>query len=572
MCLNPIKLYNPKNQISLSGGHLFEIQIPCGECPECQKIKKEEWYFRAYYEAKSTWDAGGYVYFDTLTYDNEHLPHINDYLDDKQKVSNMLNVSCFNVEHYRFFMMRLRRQLEYAGYDIRGNLKYFLTSEYGTDERFTHRPHYHVLFFVKLDIDPLQFSKFVNNAWQMGRTDGIDWHPATYVYNHVFSPKYNADTVHLQSVCNYVAKYVTKDNDFAKTVESRLNVVFDRLYGKDWRDDDATERLQDKYKALRKQMFQFHRQSHGFGEDFLKYNDIDEVLKTGMISMPDKNNIVKHIPLPSYYSHKIFYDLVKDMSGHALRWELNELGKSYKISRAVKCIELLKDKFGDWLRNMKDYNYYHDMADKKWYDDIISKFESLNNDRDLAIFAMYLTFYKGRVKSKAQRDRESNGIYVVDDPIEFLAGSMDQLTQFGESIYFYGNKTTRRIFGQKFVSNKFLGNAPEWHENGLPNYIANWSTYKSDIQMFKGYTPNFVKRYSNRGERSFFGAISTPQEFCKSYVINDTADERFAHYDEMWSLYCQAQLDKSEWKEKAHNSKVALQKRLKSAGIYVSNI
>lgn len=569
MCLAPIKLYNPKKRVSLQGGHLFEIEVPCGECAECQENKKNEWYFRTYYEAQSTFDTNGYVYFDTLTYRDADLPHINDYLSDNLKLSNLLNVSCFSTEDYRLFFVRLRRRLEYDGYQVAGNLKYFLTSEYGDDDRYTHRPHYHVLFFVKLDIDPLKFSHYVNEAWQKGRTDGIDYKPGTYVLNHVFGPKYNCDKVHLQIVCNYVAKYVTKDSEFSATVESRLNVAFNRLYGENWRDDDADESRDAKYKKLRKEMLQFHRQSHGFGEDFLKYNKIEDVLETGMISMPDKDDIVKHMPLPGYYSTKLFYDLVRDCNG-SLSWKLNELGKAYKLDRAVKCTDLMKKKFEEWLINMKNYSYYHDSNDKEWYDRIYKRFVELNGERDLGQFAIYLVFYKGRIKSVAQRERERNGVFYVDNPIDFYHDSMDEVKQFGPEMYYYGSKTDRYNFGMKFITTKYLGDTMEWRNNGgIPHYIARWFNYVHDTRMFQGYTPNLFK---HEGKNRYFGWMIKPDVFKMMYVMNDSCDERFKDYDKMWSLYCEAQLDKNDFKETTYKERIALKKRLKRAGVYVSNI
>ena len=248
MCLNPIKLTNPSKTISMSGGQLFQMEVPCGKCAECLERRKNDWYFRTYYEAKSTFDNGGYVYFDTLTYASEHLPHINDYLKEEYQFPESENVSCFNLEHYRLFFVRLRRYLTYHGFDVAHNLKYFLTSEYGDDDRYTHRPHYHVLFFVTdPSLEPLDLSRAVNACWQMGRTDGIDWHPYSYVKEHIFGYKYNCDRVHMQMVCNYVSKYVAKDSVFSSTIQGKLDHIFTQLYGPMdvWSADDEIKRSYD---------------------------------------------------------------------------------------------------------------------------------------------------------------------------------------------------------------------------------------------------------------------------------------------------------------------------------------
>ena len=210
MCLRPVKIYNPTSRIGLNYNQRYEIEVPCGECAECREAKKEEWYLRTYWQCKQAWDAGGYILFDTLTYNNENLPHISDFIDfsrhdyefiredDKSPYTivdrgrkylkdenaglfNHLNVSCFNTDHYRKFFVRLRRALDYRGYDSK-KLKYFLTSEYGSTEGLTHRPHYHILFFVEdRELSPLTLSNMIDRCWQKGRTDGYPYKGQAYV-------------------------------------------------------------------------------------------------------------------------------------------------------------------------------------------------------------------------------------------------------------------------------------------------------------------------------------------------------------------------------------------------------
>ena len=130
---------------------------------------------RSYYECLDTFENGGYVYFDTLTYDNEHLPKVSDFTN-KIKRGSKDDFSCYNTEHIRLFLVRLRRFAEYYNNSLKDNLKYFVTSEYGDrkeyiDERGrkrrgTERPHYHVLFFVKNNaISVYKLSMLIDQAW-----------------------------------------------------------------------------------------------------------------------------------------------------------------------------------------------------------------------------------------------------------------------------------------------------------------------------------------------------------------------------------------------------------------------
>ena len=137
MCLNPIQIYNRSEKISFRGQALL-YTVPCGKCSECKKQKSNEYTLRSYFEYKDTITKGGFVYFDTLTYNDQYLP--KDY-----------GISHFRRADIILFLKELRVYLSRAGYEVKDNIKYFITSEYGG---ITHRPHYHVLFFITVpDLD-----------------------------------------------------------------------------------------------------------------------------------------------------------------------------------------------------------------------------------------------------------------------------------------------------------------------------------------------------------------------------------------------------------------------------------
>lgn len=584
MCLNPIRIKNPKHEISLAGGIPYYITVPCGECAECKKLKQNEWYFRSYYEAKSTFDSGGYVMFDTLTYRDEELPHISEFVNIDSKFDH----SCFDVEDYRNFIAQLREEwhrLYVKGYvkgDSSHNLKYFLTSEYGTSETGTHRPHYHVLFFVKNNaIDPLMLSKLINKCWHRGRTDGIDYHPYHYVMKHVFSYKFNSDQLHLQQVCMYVSKYITKDSHFQEVVNRRLYVLYKQKYldsgfviDGDMSIDDFLfylgEDEKDRYKKLKKNVNQFHRQSQGFGEDFLKYNNYDDIYETGMISMPDKHNIVKHIPIPSYYQMKIWYDLVKTEDGKAVRWELNEEGKKYKFKSICKTVDMMADKIEDWRNNMLAHNYFCD-EDESWYDKIISEFDELNDGRDLRQFTMYLLFYKGRIKTPEWYNSTLEGNPEAIDPFEFWMIPHDPLLQYQKQmeasfvyqgrpiLYGYNHSSYKKIFGTKFVSFKDLGTVVEWNEGDMSSEVALWNSYAGIFKVSNGFTPSLL---FNKKIAKSYGAMNSEGMFIYNLVVKDTDDPTFKNYDRMWSLYVEGQKYKNNFKQKAHDEKEDVKYRL----------
>lgn len=612
MCLTPIRIKTPKKYLRMNGD-IYTTEVPCGHCAECKKLMRSEYFFRSYYEAQSTFDSGGYVYFDTLTYSDEHLPHVSEFIE---LPSNFTDCSCFRYEDVRLFFVRLRRAMSRRGLKNDGNLKYFLSSEYGTSEKGTHRPHYHVLFFVRNNfIDPLELSRMVNECWQLGRTDGIDYHNYFYVRKHIFGNRYSADLLHMQQVCNYVSKYVTKDSAYEKVIHSRLNRLFknrylDTLsdtakyqYVKGFRKLDIRDVLKSDrsgvermlYKCVEKRMSQFHRQSHGFGEDFLKYNDYKEVFDTGMISMPSKKGRT-HIPLPMYYQRKLFYRLNRDFQNYCA-WELNEEGVKFKLSRRLKSVDLMADKFRDWQINMHSHNYYYDGADAdRWYNDLITKFDELNNGRDLRDFAEYLLFYKGRVKSIAQLERELNGVYKVDEKVGFFLDGCSKFSLEDKVLYNFNTPSTRKLFGTAFITDKCLGNISSiehltdienkeflrdnihrlYEDENVDNdvlnailymYVGNLRTNKNGGTRYS--ILDFKDDLDENGEK-MFGHLLSSNEFFNNWVINDTSDEKFVHYDEMYDIWCRAQLPKNEFKQDAFDSKEAITKKHKD--IYSNNI
>lgn len=171
--------------------------------------------FRSTYEFHDCISAGGFVYFDTLTYSEGNVPRIRDI------ISCGTADYCFNHKHITDFMKRLRIDLQrhYKGVSIR----YFLSSEYGTKNTGTHRPHYHVLFFVYGDISIKEFSLLVSSNWTFGRTDGLPYKPYLYVESHNSISK--SSMANILHTANYVTKYVQKSCTFQSVLDKRLNHV-----------------------------------------------------------------------------------------------------------------------------------------------------------------------------------------------------------------------------------------------------------------------------------------------------------------------------------------------------------
>ena len=107
MCLKPLTLRNPTKFISRYGGQPLLIKVCCGKCAECVDTARQQWRFRAYKHSEHCINNGGFVYFDTLTYAPEHLPHLSDFIDvtklGRQHFKDLAikNFSTFNHKHFK---------------------------------------------------------------------------------------------------------------------------------------------------------------------------------------------------------------------------------------------------------------------------------------------------------------------------------------------------------------------------------------------------------------------------------------------------------------------------------------
>ena len=367
MCLKPLKIRNPVSAIHRNGGQKAYIEVPCGHCADCKRSARLAWRFRSHHHVQNCLETGGFVYFDTLTYSDDYVPLLSHYIDIVK--FNLSDIFVFDNSHWRNFLKNLRRQLDYHYTGVK--FTYFLTSEYGTDERYTHRPHYHVLFFVnnKELITNFQFSKLVSKCWPYGRTDGLPYQTRAYVAEHTY---WNKDSSTMK-LCNYVSKYVTKDSTFQKEIDNRLSVLKKHL------DKEV-------YDTLKRQVSMFHRQSQGFGRSFidnLSNDDLDDLLENNVVTLPDKDKIVATLPLPMYYKRHLYYVLKRDDEGKYY-WQPNQRGLEYLRKSFYRNIDIVTKSIHDKCLNMSD-------------DDLYTLYK-LFNGRTFIDLATYIVLYKDRTR------------------------------------------------------------------------------------------------------------------------------------------------------------------------------
>lgn len=291
MCTNPIKIYNKSKYHDPTNTRVF-LQVPCGKCAECIAQKRAEWSLRSSIEYDFCKKNGGYVYFDTLTYNNENIPRFRDH-------------ACFQRKHIQDFLKRIRKRIA-SDYNIRKRaFRYFYVSEYGHQYK---RPHYHILFYVSNHELPYYvLKKYIKEEWIYGFTD----------LNSVKQPF--RGIVESEMCCQYVAKYVTKPDSY----------IFD---------------LQDNYKDIvskeefRKYFYPFHQQSTGFGESILfDMTQLEHFKQMFCVFRHTKYT------LPLYYIRKLYYNLVTMPDGSS-SWQLSENGLQFVPQYKYKLYEDYKNR------------------------------------------------------------------------------------------------------------------------------------------------------------------------------------------------------------------------------------
>ncbi|QXN75010.1 replication initiator protein [Microvirus mar5] len=189
MCTKPYYIKSA-SLINEHSGHW--IEVPCRNCLECLRQKRNRYFNKmvAYNINNDQW-----TYFITLTYDEEHVPRIND---------NLLTL-CYH--DFSCFMKRLRRNFP------QHNFKYVVCGEYGSN---TARPHYHLILFSSLPFD-INIKTIISSNWKNG-------------FVHVESLRGSGGL-------HYVCKYITKPFQYpAKCAERLFNIKSD-----DWKRYDITQ-------------------------------------------------------------------------------------------------------------------------------------------------------------------------------------------------------------------------------------------------------------------------------------------------------------------------------------------
>ena len=190
MCKNKIIIKNKRYQPTKKNGYTKEtprdrrlsyIEIPCGECKECKKKRKEMWRLRIENELL---DSKSAIFF-TGTFSDEAIENIKKQygVEEENDIATKAN---------RLFLERLRKK-----YGIK--LTHWCITELGSKKG---RIHIHGIFFIKENQDIKYIKDKIKREWNFG------WNYLGYVDQG--------------KTINYITKYMLKENENFKEFKPKV--------------------------------------------------------------------------------------------------------------------------------------------------------------------------------------------------------------------------------------------------------------------------------------------------------------------------------------------------------------
>lgn len=350
MCLTPVYIPNPtysrSSYVSEEGitktipSNLTPrtpfIEVPCGKCADCRASYYNSILQRALVESRTS-----YMYFVTLTYDNEHMPVIT--------LPTGEDVYYTDYNDVQLMFKRLRNS-GLLGRDFR----YLCVNEFG--DRYG-RPHVHLLLFVaKCSDDTLTTPHFIRQTLFntlgkfFARNVGTRKQP---VYDPLFTYRYRVTSTGPKT--NYFVQYVeprdtyniyniSESDTFVKTIRYLIGYVNKGsaldTYISSILDDMNDTKLADKLRFLLRSKIRF---SKGFGCGF----ENGRKIYLPRISVRSSSNTLLYTDvadtMPKEYSR--FVDLYPDLADDLQRYIQNSRYHKYKTLQK-------------YFENISTYDYY----------------------------------------------------------------------------------------------------------------------------------------------------------------------------------------------------------------------
>lgn len=246
-CLNPVKLsvgvrkdktlYIP-TRFKIKNKDLYELDCdnkrpeiilaPCGKCYNCRVNRARDWTIRTIHEYSRPKFSRTFMYFLTLTYDDEHI------------CDNSLD-----YRHVQLFLKKLRKKFAC------NELKFLCVGEYGFK---SNRMHWHLIIF---GFPKLVKYRVFHDLWSYGLVD--------------------AGLVRSYSSVSYLLKYCMKEYKNPKIdylIDGRIPPLFrcSKSFGKEYAEKNLDQFIADGYIQHNKYKYRIPR---FYRELYYKINFID---------------------------------------------------------------------------------------------------------------------------------------------------------------------------------------------------------------------------------------------------------------------------------------------------------
>lgn len=433
MCTSPIfinvsgRTKNYKKCNSISG----DVCVPCGHCEECLNSLRNDHLIRIDSEYNDIIANGGKVLFLTFTYDDYNVPLLKyrivennlifdsididsdirvSYINSSNRIGYMLDnniVYSFNKKHIQLYWNYIRKYFERKCNITSDAIKYYIVSEYGSDSRYTQRPHYHCLIFLtKQAIESLYDKNY--------KTDNqiLKFFKSFWIYGNVSASKYGL-YVKDNSCVAYCCKYLNKPEQLIKLRIFRK--LFDYIYKH--RSDIKNYCFKDKSCVDKFNINHNYKIFGGICKEnciktfclksmYLGFNNSNPLVyaykhgyKNICVSELEKgykfviNNEVRFVPYSRYYYKKVLFDF------HHNVYQLNDYGFTYYNQKFIDNFINKYDYIVNFRRLYPDYRkILSSLNFSKFNIDIFDK--SLDDSLMIQNYIIYSGIIRGRIFEK----------------------------------------------------------------------------------------------------------------------------------------------------------------------------
>ncbi|UPW41355.1 replication initiator protein [Sigmofec virus UA08Rod_3874] len=354
MCLNPIHLnISSRTKYYYKGyASLVNTEVPCCMCDECVSISQTDNFIRIASEYEECIKNGGKCAFVTFTFDNDNVPFYSYSYNSRTKTidfekipydsNNDSAIYGFDKSNVQRFFNSLRKYYERKG--VVNGIRYFVVPEYGTDKKYTQRPHYHGLIMFSKEVIKLyrngiqtKILKDIQKFWTVGYISKSKKYPLFVESLNAVSyvTKYVQKTINLNKLRRF-----NKFFDFVKENKHCLN-PFDYIYNK----ENQNEYSLFKFYLKKNGSHLFTMKSKNFG--MYAVRSIQNKLQAGKIWSAYEefrrgyqyvmNSKKMNSTYSNYYRRKLFYDIRSDgsyiLNYYGFRIMQYEIKDSLKITR-----------------------------------------------------------------------------------------------------------------------------------------------------------------------------------------------------------------------------------------------